>query len=236
MDSTEKQRSRTSTSTLFDSSNNLYNNNSGSGGTIHPLHEIRRRPSPSLQSDTMSQSSNNNTTTNEEEESGLCSVFEKLKTDDQRRNSSPGSKLSEDMLKTASHRSMSVDVGSVHNPNHYQKLNSASSSTTTRTSNNSNNNNNNNNNSNNNTANSTNIQNLLSKNLLFDGEAHQSNDMFPTTPRNDPYFRSRYAGSTEKLSSPLLNKDNNSNNDNASTTSNSTTTTSTSYNGLVKIK
>ena len=83
MDSTEKQQSRTSPSALFDStSNNLYNNSgNGVGATaVHPLHEIRR-PSPSLQSDTMSQSSNNN----EEEESGLCSVFERLKTDDQRR-------------------------------------------------------------------------------------------------------------------------------------------------------
>ena len=48
--------------------------------------------------------------------------------------------------------------------------------------------------------------------------------MFPTTPRNDPYFR-RYAGPTDKLSSPLLNKDNNSNGNN--------TTATATYNGLV---
>ncbi|KAI9251917.1 hypothetical protein BDA99DRAFT_185718 [Phascolomyces articulosus] len=160
MDSTEKQR------TLFDSTNNLYNQ-SGSSTTsssaVHPLHEIRR-PSPS---DTMSQTSN----TNDEEESGLCSVFEKLKTEEQRRNSSPGVKhtvVDENRVKTPVHRSMSVDVGSVHHP----KLpSSASSSTTTRASTNSNNNNGNNSN----TPTSATIHNLLSKNLLFDGDPHKSN-------------------------------------------------------------
>ncbi|KAI9491777.1 hypothetical protein BDB00DRAFT_831422 [Zychaea mexicana] len=178
MDSVEKQPRTTSSSTLFDSSttttttttsnsnsSNMYNNG---GAGVHPLHEIRR-PSPSLpSSDTLSQTSNNN---NEEEESGLCSVFEKLKTEDQRRNSSPGAKHGDDRVKTAAHRSMSVDVGSVHHnhhprqhPHHHQhKLpSSASSSSTTRASGNSSTNGNN-------VPTSTSIQDLLSKNLLFDG-------------------------------------------------------------------
>ncbi|KAI8149009.1 hypothetical protein BJV82DRAFT_590362 [Fennellomyces sp. T-0311] len=127
---------------------------------VHPLHDTSlRRPSPSLpSSDSLSQTSQSSH--RDEEESGLCSVFDKLKTEE-RRNSSPGHKHSDDIVKTAQHRSMSVDVGSVH---HHHKLpSSASSSSTTRGSSG----------SGSNVPTSTSIQDLLSKNLLFDGDPHK---------------------------------------------------------------
>ena len=61
------------------------------------------------------------------------------------------------MAKAAQHRSMSVDVGSVHQ--HKLPSSASSSSSTTR--------------SGGNVSTSTSIQDLLSKNLLFDGDPHK---------------------------------------------------------------
>lgn len=166
---------------------------------VHPLHDSSsfRRHSPSLPSSdscatSMSQTSESRRNSNDgldtkeddKEESGLCSVFDKLNTDnfEERRyatnwrhsltfcsifaythffacrNSSPGAKQDDDYVKPC-HRSMSVDVGSMQ-----RKLPlSASSSCSTRHGGNSL--------ADSAAAGANNIHDLLSRSLLFDNKS-----------------------------------------------------------------
>ncbi|CDH59252.1 arm repeat-containing protein [Lichtheimia corymbifera JMRC:FSU:9682] len=160
---------------------------------IHPLYDISSplyRPPPSIDNCTTSSSSTSQSRRNSNdnfEESGLCSVFDKLKVED-RRNSCP-----QDSIKqggNGSHRSMSVDVGSMQH-NKIPTNNRAMLDTPT-------------------------PSNLLSRNhhLLFDADPRQL-DMHhhpftppppppppsQTLPLVDPYLSSRYAGSTDKYHS-----------------------------------